>query len=71
MAGPAAVRSGPGQMPAFGPSLFSDKEVSEIAAYVQYLHRPDDRGAAGAAGAPALTCNESPPGRVMSSNRSL
>ena len=38
-----AMRTGPGEMPLFT-SGFTDNEASEIAAYVQYLHHPDDRG---------------------------
>jgi ubiquinol-cytochrome c reductase cytochrome c subunit len=40
----AAIRSGPGEMPQFGPSVFADEEVAEIARYIQYLRDPDDRG---------------------------
>ncbi|HVX19500.1 MAG TPA: cytochrome c [Acidimicrobiales bacterium] len=39
-----AVRTGPGEMPTFSPSALSDRDVANIAAYVQYLHHPDDRG---------------------------
>jgi ubiquinol-cytochrome c reductase cytochrome c subunit len=42
-----AARTGPGPMPVFGPDTLSDQQVSDIAAYVQYLHRPDDRGGFG------------------------
>ena len=41
-----AMRSGPGTMPVFGPSSFSDTDARDIAAYVQYLHHPEDRGGA-------------------------
>ena len=34
----------PGQMPVFGPDVFDDEQLSDIAAYVQYLRHPDDRG---------------------------
>lgn len=40
----AAVRSGPGEMPRFGAEQLPDDELADIAAYVQYLRRPDDRG---------------------------
>jgi ubiquinol-cytochrome c reductase cytochrome c subunit len=40
----AAVRAGPGQMPVFGPGVFTDEDVAGIARYVEYLRRPDDRG---------------------------
>lgn len=39
-----AMRSGPGQMPIFGPDLLSDAEVNDIAGYVQYLRHPQDPG---------------------------
>jgi ubiquinol-cytochrome c reductase cytochrome c subunit len=42
-----AVRTGPRPMPVFGPETLSDQQVSDIATYVQYLHRPDDRGGFG------------------------
>jgi ubiquinol-cytochrome c reductase cytochrome c subunit len=34
-------------MPVFGPETLSDQQVSDIAAYVQYLHHPNDRGGFG------------------------
>jgi ubiquinol-cytochrome c reductase cytochrome c subunit len=40
----AAVRSGPGQMPVFGPEVLDDKQLSDVAAYVQYLRHPQDPG---------------------------
>jgi len=40
----AAVRSGPGQMPVFGPDVFDDQELRDLAAYVQYLRHPRDPG---------------------------
>lgn len=40
----AAVRSGPGQMPVFGPDVLTLREVNDVARYVQYLHDPEDRG---------------------------
>lgn len=42
-----AMRFGPGQMPVFGPDVFTDEEANDIAAYVQYLHDPDDPGGFG------------------------
>ena len=40
----AALRSGPGQMPVFGPDQISARQLDDVAAYVHYLRRPDDRG---------------------------
>lgn len=40
----AAVVSGPGAMPAFGPRGFTDEELGSIVAYVQQLRSPVDRG---------------------------
>ena len=39
-----AIRVGPTPMPVFGPDQMSDQEMSAIAHYVQYLHRPSDPG---------------------------
>jgi ubiquinol-cytochrome c reductase cytochrome c subunit len=39
-----AVRTGPGQMPRFGPEVLTDEEVSAIVGYVSYLHAPDSPG---------------------------
>jgi ubiquinol-cytochrome c reductase cytochrome c subunit len=39
-----AVRTGPGQMPVFGPDTFSDHQVNSIVRYVRYLSDPDDPG---------------------------
>jgi ubiquinol-cytochrome c reductase cytochrome c subunit len=39
-----AMRTAPGQMPRFGPDAFSDDDARDIAAYVQDLHDPEDRG---------------------------
>lgn len=39
-----AVRVGPGQMPVFSREELSDTQVNDIAGYVHYLKRPDDRG---------------------------
>ena len=40
----AAVRAGPGQMPAFGNDVLSDAELDAVAAYVLYLQSPEDPG---------------------------
>jgi len=40
----SAIRTGPGQMPVFGPDTLSSHEVDSIARYVKYLEHPDDRG---------------------------
>lgn len=40
----AAVVSGPGAMPSFGPDGFTDAELGSIVAYVQELQTPADRG---------------------------
>lgn len=42
-----AARVGPAPMPVFGPQTLTDQQVSDVAAYVQYLHHPDDRGGFG------------------------
>lgn len=39
-----AVRVGPNPMPIFGPKQLTDKQVSAIANYVQYLRDPANRG---------------------------
>jgi quinol---cytochrome-c reductase cytochrome c subunit len=39
-----AVRVGPGQMPAFGEAALTDDQVAAVAAYVEYLDAPRDRG---------------------------
>jgi quinol---cytochrome-c reductase cytochrome c subunit len=39
-----AMRTGPGQMPVFGPGTFSTQQVNSIARYVEYLHHPADPG---------------------------
>ena len=40
----AAVRSGPGQMPTFGPDVLDGTEVDNVAGYVEFLRHPEDRG---------------------------
>jgi ubiquinol-cytochrome c reductase cytochrome c subunit len=42
-----AMRIGPGPMPVFGPETLDDQQASDIAAYVEYLHHPQDRGGLG------------------------
>jgi ubiquinol-cytochrome c reductase cytochrome c subunit len=42
-----AIRTGPGQMPVFGPATLDEQEVDSIVRYVSYLHHPDDRGGLG------------------------
>jgi ubiquinol-cytochrome c reductase cytochrome c subunit len=39
-----AMRTGPGQMPVFGPATFSAQQVDSIARYVGYLQDPADPG---------------------------
>jgi ubiquinol-cytochrome c reductase cytochrome c subunit len=39
-----AMRTGPGTMPVFGQEAFDDADAANIAAYVQYLQAPEDRG---------------------------
>jgi ubiquinol-cytochrome c reductase cytochrome c subunit len=40
----AAIRSGPGQMPVFGPDTITAGELDDLATYVQYLDQPEDPG---------------------------
>jgi ubiquinol-cytochrome c reductase cytochrome c subunit len=40
----AAVRSGPGQMPAFGPDTITPDQLDDLAAYVRFLDHPEDPG---------------------------
>jgi quinol---cytochrome-c reductase cytochrome c subunit len=39
-----AVRTGPGQMPKFGPTAIPDDQLADVVAYVRYLDHPEDRG---------------------------
>lgn len=39
-----AMRIGPGEMPLFGPDVFTDQQVNSIVRYVKYLHAPEDPG---------------------------
>jgi ubiquinol-cytochrome c reductase cytochrome c subunit len=45
-----AIRSGPGDMPRFGPGTFSNQEVDDIVRYVTYIQHPEDRGGLGLGG---------------------
>jgi ubiquinol-cytochrome c reductase cytochrome c subunit len=45
-----AMRIGPGEMPVFNTRTLDDKDADDIAAYVKYLHDPDDRGGAALGG---------------------
>jgi quinol---cytochrome-c reductase cytochrome c subunit len=45
-----AMRTGPGEMPVFSEQTITDEQANQIAAYVQYLHDPDDRGGAALGG---------------------
>ncbi len=45
-----AMRIGPGEMPVFNETTLSDEDAVNIAAYVEYLHAPDDRGGAALGG---------------------
>lgn len=39
-----AIRTGPGQMPVFGPETLTRKQVNSIVEYVQYLEKPENPG---------------------------
>ena len=39
-----AIRTGPGNMPRFGPRNLTDQDVNDIVKYVRYIVNPDDRG---------------------------
>jgi quinol---cytochrome-c reductase cytochrome c subunit len=39
-----AVRTGPGQMPVFGPETLTRKQVNSIVRYVEYLKKPENPG---------------------------
>jgi ubiquinol-cytochrome c reductase cytochrome c subunit len=39
-----AIRTGPGQMPVFGPQTLTRKQVNSIVAYVEYLKKPENPG---------------------------
>jgi ubiquinol-cytochrome c reductase cytochrome c subunit len=39
-----AIRTGPGQMPVFGPETLSRQQVNSIVRYVEYLKKPEDPG---------------------------
>ena len=42
-----AIRVGPANMPVFDERTLSPAQLSDVTAYVEYLHHPDDRGGAG------------------------
>ena len=39
-----AIRTGPANMPVFGPDTLTDQQVNSIVRYVEYLRDPDDPG---------------------------
>jgi len=39
-----AIRIGPGEMPAFGPAAFDQRQLNDVVAYVQSLKHNDDAG---------------------------
>jgi len=39
-----AIRTGPGNMPVFGPGTFTRQQVNSIVRYVEYLKKPEDPG---------------------------
>jgi ubiquinol-cytochrome c reductase cytochrome c subunit len=41
-----AMRTGPGSMPVFPPSVIDEQQTRDITAYVTYLKQPEDRGGA-------------------------
>ena len=45
-----ALRIGPGEMPVFSEQTITDEQANQIAAYVQYLRAPDNRGGAALGG---------------------
>jgi ubiquinol-cytochrome c reductase cytochrome c subunit len=45
-----ALRTGPGEMPVFSEQTITDQQANQIAAYVEYLHDPNDRGGAALGG---------------------
>lgn len=42
-----AIRVGPAQMPRFSTDDISDNDLNAVAAYVAYIHHPDDKGGNG------------------------
>jgi ubiquinol-cytochrome c reductase cytochrome c subunit len=42
-----AARVGPAPMPVFSAQTLTNQQISDVAAYVEYLHRPNDRGGLG------------------------
>jgi ubiquinol-cytochrome c reductase cytochrome c subunit len=53
------IRTGPGSMPSFGRETMNDDDVEAVAAYVEELHHPQDRG-----GNPLLHLGPFPEGAV-------
>jgi ubiquinol-cytochrome c reductase cytochrome c subunit len=45
-----ALRTGPGEMPVFSEQTITEEQANQIAAYIQYLRDPDDRGGAALGG---------------------
>ncbi|NNN15466.1 MAG: c-type cytochrome [Acidimicrobiaceae bacterium] len=39
-----AIRTGPANMPRFGPGTLTNQQVADIVSYVEYLHHPNDAG---------------------------
>lgn len=50
-----AMRTGPGQMPDFGPDSFSPQDLDDIARYVEELSEPSHRGGLSLGGAGPVT----------------
>jgi ubiquinol-cytochrome c reductase cytochrome c subunit len=42
-----AMRIGPRPMPVFGPKVITDQQLSAVARYVEYLHKPANPGGLG------------------------
>jgi len=42
-----AARVGPAPMPVFSPETLTNQQISDVAAYVEYLHHSDNRGGLG------------------------
>jgi ubiquinol-cytochrome c reductase cytochrome c subunit len=42
-----AIRTGPGNMPRFGPGTLSDSDVNDVVRYVRFLQKPPDPGGVG------------------------
>jgi ubiquinol-cytochrome c reductase cytochrome c subunit len=50
-----AMRTGPGQMPVFGPEAFTPHDVDSIARYIDHLREPGHRGGLSLGGAGPVT----------------